>query len=149
MKIFLTGKEKSQLNNLGRIVVYREPFPARTSKSSIIYGTGCNNLWNKVDRIWVFGDTKGYIDKMQNTGRRSVDYPNNGVNINSGAKWWYFDRNINDYGVIGSTHTNGNIHKTTFQIINAFICDLKPDKEDDKYNRITFAFTLELKTNEP
>lgn len=147
MKIYLNSKEKSQLNKLGRIVVYREPYSARTSKSSILNGIGLNHIWDKIDRVWIFGDTKEYIDRMINVGRRAVDYPDNGRNTCNGAKWWNFDRSINEYGEIGSIYSNGRNHKITFSIINAFICELKPDKEDARYNRVTFAFTLELKDN--
>lgn len=147
MKIYLTQAEKKQLRSNGRIVINREPSPARTSKSSILNGIGTNEVWDKVDRVWIFGDTNDYITKMKNVGRRAVDYPNNGININSGGKWWELDRNINEFGNVGETQVNGRVSKIKFLIVNCFISELKPDKEDNKYNRVNFKFTLELQNN--
>ena len=60
MKLYLTKAEQKYLLANGTITIEREPVLTRTHKSSIIHGVGTKQIWNKVDRIWVYGDIKDY-----------------------------------------------------------------------------------------
>lgn len=114
MKLFLTDLEKKEIQTKGSIVIERtlnnEP------SSSIIYGHGHKHVWDKVDRVWVFGDTEKYIKDKKNVGRRKEDYPNNTRNHWNGAHWWECERTMNPYGELKTPIVSGIKNKFKFQI---------------------------------
>jgi len=83
----ITPVEKKVLLSTGNVKV-RMKYAMPASKSSIIYGIGYKRLWDRIERIWVYGDTEKYkVDRM-NVGRRSTDYPDNKASTLNGIFWW-------------------------------------------------------------
>jgi hypothetical protein len=144
MKLYLTKAEQKDLLANGTITIEREPVLARTHKSSILHGIGTKQIWNKVDRIWVYGDTKDYYNQMENVGRRATDYPNNSKNVWSGDYWIECERDLNEYGQIGTEFTNGRKNIIRFKLNNMVISELRQDPDYENYNRITFKINIIL-----
>lgn len=144
MKLYLTKAEQKDLLANGTITIEREPVLTRTHKSSVIHGIGTQQLWNKVDRIWVYGDTKDYYNQMKNVGRRVTDYPDNAKNVWSGDYWIECERDLNEYGQIGTIFTNGRKNIISFKLNNMVISELRQDPDYENYNRITFKIIVEL-----
>lgn len=137
MKIKLTQAENKLLLNNRLLVIEREPKIARTNKSSFVHGIGTNHLWDKVNRVWVYGNTKEYINSKMNVGRRAEDYPDNNRNVWSGSYWWECERDLFE-------HTEISAKNTVDFIIKDVIITLREDKESSLYNRVTFLITLSL-----
>lgn len=133
MKIFLTKEEKESLAAKGSEIIERSiriPVPEGT----IIYRTGNSYLWDKIDRVWVYGNTERYIKDKKNVGRRKTDYKNNTQNIWSGGMWWDCYRQIDEWGTIGKMMQSGIKDPLFFQITelnanrienNQVICKIK------------------------
>lgn len=85
-RIRLSKKNLAELESGGTSVLLKSSIPV--SKDSILFGEGSSYLWDKVDRVWVYGDIKSYISLKMNVGRRSKDYPDNTTNTWSGCHWW-------------------------------------------------------------
>ena len=82
-KIILTKEERNNLISNNTSWIEREDIN-NVPMSSIIYGVGINEMFDKIDYRWVYGDTKQYIKDKKNVGRRAVDYKNNGTTITNG-----------------------------------------------------------------
>lgn len=75
MKIYLSKLERKELLSVKTITVERKPYLSRVNYSSILYGVGTNHLWDKIDRVWVYGNTSSYIKDKCNVDRRKEYYP--------------------------------------------------------------------------
>lgn len=143
-KIYLTTSEKKELLKSGNIVIERKPYLTNTSKSSIIHGIGIKEFFNKIEYMWVYGDTDDYIEKMKNVGRRKSDYPDNKGNIWNGAKWFEFNRSIDDFGQINDIQTNGKVHKIQFFIQDMFVKELRQNPKFKEYNQKIIEIKIKL-----
>lgn len=143
-KIFLTSKERKELLKNDSITIERKPYLTNTSKSSIIHGKGIKEFFNKIEYIWVYGDTDDYIEKMKNVGRRATDYPDNNGNTLNGEKWFEFNRNIDDFGQINIAQTNGRIHKIKFFIEDMFVKELRQNPNLKEYNQKIIEIKIQL-----
>lgn len=144
MKLYLTKLEQKDLLANGTITIEREPELARTQKKHFIHGVGTQHIWDKVDRVWVYGDTKDYYKQMENVGRRAIDYPNNSKNVWSGDYWIECERDLNEYGQIGTIFTNGRKNIISFKLNNMVISELRQDPDFEQYNRIIFKIIVDL-----
>ncbi len=131
MKLNLTKEERKALIAKGTIMIEREQ-KTGVPTSSIAYGLGNTYLWDKVDRVWVYGDTDSYKADMMNIGRRRTDYPNNGKNINSGNCWWECEKAITDLDNTDKPMTNGIKNPLTFQIRDMLMVGFKDFKLKDR-----------------
>lgn len=86
-KVRLSKEVMASLNNNGKATFQLTGY-IPCPKTSIIYGRGHKHLWDKIDRVWVYGDCDSYIKDKINVGRRAEDYPNNTVNNWSGKPWY-------------------------------------------------------------
>jgi hypothetical protein len=117
MKLNLLKKERIELETKGTITVERENY-MNVPLCSVHYGTGRKQLWDKVDRVWIYGDTDQYIKDYMNVGRRKKDYPDNTKNVWSGGYWWDCHRELSDYDNTDKPMTNGIKNPITFKITN-------------------------------
>lgn len=143
-KIYLTKSEKKELLKSGTIVIERKPCLTNTSKSSIIHGIGIKEFFNKIEYIWVYGDTDDYIEKMKNVGRRKTDYPDNKGNVWNGSKWFEFNRSIDDFGQLNDIQTNGRVHKIQFFIQDMFVKELRQNPKFKEYNQKIIEIKIKL-----
>ncbi len=115
MKLALTPIEKKKL--ISNKIITIERALNNEPNGSIIFGIGTKHLWDKVDRVWVFGDVESYIESMKNVGRRAWDYPDNTTNDQSGCCWWECVRDINPYSRPNQNIISGRTKPLTFKIL--------------------------------
>lgn len=135
-KIHLTQHEKDSLYSFNEIDIERQckiPCP----NSSIVYGIGNKYIWDKIERIWVYGDVDKYISDNKNVGRRAIDYKDNTRNMWSGSHWYEFlGRENDDFGNIGKVTKNGIKNIVVFEITNITVSDLPlSNPENEKSTR--------------
>ncbi len=118
MKLNLTKKERTELEKKGKITVERSF--GHIPLSSVHYGTGKKSIFDKVDYVWIYGDTESYKKDYMNVGRRKTDYPDNNRNVWSGGYFWDCESDINSYN-IDKPVTNGIKNPITFKIVNVVL----------------------------
>jgi len=114
MKLSLTAPEKKKLIEKKSIEIEREL--SNQPNSSIIFGVGTKQVWDKVDRVWAFGDAESYVESMKNVGRRATDYKDNTINNQSGCNWWECIRDLNPYNKPNEPIVSGLKYPIIFQI---------------------------------
>jgi len=114
MKLTLTTFEKKKLTSNKSITIEREL--SNQPKCSIIFGVGTKQVWDKVDRVWAFGNAESYVESMVNVGRRATDYPNNTTSSLSGCNWWECIRDLNPYAQPNETIVSGRKNPILFKI---------------------------------
>lgn len=137
-RITLTPAEKAELIAKGLLLAFKGLKPFRFPLSTIFYGKGTNQLWDKISREWIIGDTKEYIRKTKNVGRRGTEYKNSN-------SWYECEKDINSYGGIGNKLCNGIKNKITMEIMNVAIVERK--SSDSKYKEGVIKLNLKLVPN--
>lgn len=137
-KLSLTPDEKKNLIAKGKLTIERQL--RRVPPSTIIYGKGTKTIFDKVDYLWIVGDTDKYIKNKKNVGRRKVDYPNNTRNVWSGSNWWDCEKELNIYA-IDKPIVNGTKHKLTFVVVSHVVDRLS---NDDVYLAPVLKYKIKL-----
>jgi len=148
-KIILTKEDIKNLMLNKTISIEREDV-WNVPKSSIVYGVGCNGMFDKVDYRWVYGDTDQYITDKKNVGRRAEDYPNNEISSQSGCLWWDFNKHYSPFNKVGETVINGKKNPIKFKIENIIIDKLTDVecidsyKQKRRYHKIIFKIDIKI-----
>jgi len=137
MKLALTKVEKKNLILNKSIVIER--VLSNEPTSSIIFGIGTKTVWDKIDRVWVFGDAEGYVESKKNVGRRATDYPDNTTNSWNGSNWWECIRDLNPYSQPNENILSGRKNPLTFKI--------KKIKFDNEFKKVKYILMVSFILN--